>query len=161
MGMQVSFGEHTEISVPEPVRIAEKGYRQCVPWTGMAERVSDRGGVSDPRSFPHTSIHSIQKQGERGCRLHQRQELNLDCMHWDGCGRNFTAQSFMARGYYVSTVWRCEKLIRKYLRKHEEQDRRNDGQMNLPFEWASSLTVFRRLYINLFERQIKLSFCLW
>ena len=31
MGMQVSFGEHTEISVPEPVRIAEKGYRQCVP----------------------------------------------------------------------------------------------------------------------------------
>ena len=54
--------------------------------------------------------------------------------HCEGRGRNFTGQSFWARGYYVSTVGRDEKLIREYIRNQEEQDRRDDGQMNLPFE---------------------------
>ena len=54
--------------------------------------------------------------------------------HCDGRCRNFTGQAFWARGYYVSTVGRDEKLIREYIRNQEEQDRREDGQMNLPFE---------------------------
>ncbi len=54
--------------------------------------------------------------------------------HCEGRGRNFTGQSFRARGYYVSTVGRDEKLIREYIRNQEEQDRRDDGQMNLPFD---------------------------
>ena len=54
--------------------------------------------------------------------------------HCEGRGRNFTGQSFWARGYYVSTVGRDEKLIREYIGNQEEQDRRDDGQMNLPFE---------------------------
>jgi putative transposase len=53
--------------------------------------------------------------------------------HCDGRSRNSTGQSFWARGYYVSTVGRDEKLIREYIRNQEEQDRREDGQMNLPF----------------------------
>jgi putative transposase len=53
--------------------------------------------------------------------------------HCDGRSRNFTGQSFWARGYCVSTVGRDEKLIREYIRNQEEQDRREDGQMNLPF----------------------------
>ena len=54
--------------------------------------------------------------------------------HCDGRVRNFTGQAFWARGYYVSTVGRDEKLIREYIRNQEEQDRREDGQMNLPFD---------------------------
>ena len=54
--------------------------------------------------------------------------------HCEGRGRNFTGQSFWARGYYVSTVGRDGKLIREYIRNQEGQDRRDDGQMNLPFE---------------------------
>ena len=52
--------------------------------------------------------------------------------HFDGRPRNFTGQSFWARGYYVSTVGRDEKLIREYIKNQEEQDRREDGQLNLP-----------------------------
>ncbi len=38
--------------------------------------------------------------------------------------RNFTGQSFWARGYFVSTVGRDEELIRKYIREQEREDER-------------------------------------
>jgi len=40
--------------------------------------------------------------------------------------RNFTGQSFWARGYYVSTVGRDEELIRSYIRHQEKEDERLD-----------------------------------
>jgi putative transposase len=44
--------------------------------------------------------------------------------------RNFVGQHFWARGFYVSTVGRDEKVIREYIRKQEEEDTRLD-QLNL------------------------------
>jgi putative transposase len=44
--------------------------------------------------------------------------------------RNFVGQHFWARGYFVSTVGRNEEVIRKYIQKQEEEDKRLD-QMNL------------------------------
>ena len=38
--------------------------------------------------------------------------------------RNFTGQSFWARGYFVSTVGRDEQAIREYIRNQEAEDRR-------------------------------------
>ena len=38
--------------------------------------------------------------------------------------RNFTGQHFWARGYLVSTVGRDEAVIRGYIRRQEEEDRR-------------------------------------
>ena len=43
--------------------------------------------------------------------------------------RNFTGQHFWARGYFVSTVGRDEAVIREYIRRQEEEDRRWD-QLN-------------------------------
>ena len=43
--------------------------------------------------------------------------------------RNFTGQHFWARGYFVSTVGRDEAVIRGYIRRQEEEDRRLD-QLN-------------------------------
>ncbi len=40
--------------------------------------------------------------------------------------RNFTGQHFWARGYFVSTVGRDEAMIRDYIRRQEEEDRRLD-----------------------------------
>jgi len=36
--------------------------------------------------------------------------------------RNFTGQSFWARGCFVSTVGRDEAMIRKYIQHQEEED---------------------------------------
>ena len=47
-----------------------------------------------------------------------------------GKKRNFTGCSFWARGYFVSTVGRDEEVIREYIRKQEEEDKRYD-QLNL------------------------------
>jgi putative transposase len=44
--------------------------------------------------------------------------------------RNFVGQHFWARGYWVSTVGRDEKVIREYIRKQEAEDKRLD-QLNL------------------------------
>ena len=43
--------------------------------------------------------------------------------------RNFVGQHFWARGYFVSTVGRDESVIRDYIRRQEEEDKRID-QLN-------------------------------
>ena len=48
------------------------------------------------------------------------------------CGRrqNFTGQNFWARGYYVSTAGRDEDVVREYIRRQEEEDKRLE-QLNM------------------------------
>ena len=46
--------------------------------------------------------------------------------------RNFVGQHFWARGYFVSTLGGDEEVIRDYIRRQEEQDKRDD-QLNLGF----------------------------
>ena len=40
--------------------------------------------------------------------------------------RNFVGHHFWARGYFVSTVGRDERIIREYIRKQEQEDTRLD-----------------------------------
>jgi putative transposase len=44
--------------------------------------------------------------------------------------RNFVSQHFWARGYFVSTVGRDTEVIRDYIKRQEEEDKRLE-QMNL------------------------------
>jgi REP-associated tyrosine transposase len=44
--------------------------------------------------------------------------------------RNFVGQHFGARGFFVSTVGRDKEVVREYIRKQEEEDKRLD-QMGL------------------------------
>ena len=44
--------------------------------------------------------------------------------------QNFVGQHFWARGFWVSTVGREEAVIREYIRKQEQEDKRLD-QLNL------------------------------
>ena len=41
-----------------------------------------------------------------------------------GRRKNFTGQSFWARGYYVSTVGRDEETVRNYIKHQEVEDKR-------------------------------------
>ena len=43
-----------------------------------------------------------------------------------GKPRNFTGESFWARGYFVSTGGRDEKQIREYIKKQDQEDQRID-----------------------------------
>ncbi len=47
-----------------------------------------------------------------------------------GRNRNFTGQHFWARGYFVSTVGRDEKMIREYIKNQEHTDKQLD-QMSM------------------------------
>jgi putative transposase len=46
--------------------------------------------------------------------------------NYAGKSRDFTGQSFWARGYFVSTVGRDEKAIRDYIKHQQQEDRRID-----------------------------------
>ena len=46
--------------------------------------------------------------------------------------RNLVHQHFWARGYFVSTVGRDERVIREYIRNQEKEDKRFD-QMKLEY----------------------------
>ncbi len=43
-----------------------------------------------------------------------------------GRGKNYTGMSFWARGYFVSTVGRDEKVIREYIKNQEKADRQSE-----------------------------------
>ena len=49
---------------------------------------------------------------------------------WGGRQRNFTGESFWARGYFVSTVGLDEQKVRAYIRNQEVEDERYE-QMRL------------------------------
>jgi putative transposase len=50
--------------------------------------------------------------------------------NFSGHKRNFTGQSFWARGYYVSTVGKDERAVAEYIRQQDAEDRRLD-QLNM------------------------------
>jgi putative transposase len=43
-----------------------------------------------------------------------------------GHKKNFTGQSFWARGHYVSTAGLDEEMVREYIRKQEDEDKKLD-----------------------------------
>jgi putative transposase len=43
-----------------------------------------------------------------------------------GRRKNFTGESFLARGYFVSTVGLNEEMVRAYIRDQEKEDERYD-----------------------------------
>jgi putative transposase len=45
---------------------------------------------------------------------------------FEGRKREFTGHNFWAKGYFVSTVGRDEKIIREYIMKQEAEDKRLD-----------------------------------
>ena len=47
-----------------------------------------------------------------------------------GRKRNFTGESFWARGYFVSTVGLDEEMVRQYIRDQEKEDQRLE-QLNM------------------------------
>jgi len=49
-----------------------------------------------------------------------------------GRSKNFTGESFWARGYFVSTVGLDEDAVRKYIREQEQEDERLE-QLNLSY----------------------------
>ena len=51
-----------------------------------------------------------------------------------GRKRNFTGESFWARGYFVSTVGLDEEVVRQYIRRQEQEEERLE-QLNMP--WGS------------------------
>jgi len=49
-----------------------------------------------------------------------------------GRKKNFTGQHFWARGYFASTVGRDEAVIRRYIRRQEEEDKRFERLFDEP-----------------------------
>lgn len=83
----------------------------------------------DPRR-PHRKVISISSFEEpkicscSGGRVHKGKTCDPYCPGSSGRARNFSGQNFWARGYFVSTVGRDEKVIQEYIRRQEQEDQR-------------------------------------
>ena len=62
-------------------------------------------------------LPALPKRPQQGSAIHIAREVQ-------GRARNFSEQNFWARGYFVSTVGRDEKVIREYIRRQEQEDQR-------------------------------------
>jgi hypothetical protein len=61
-----------------------------------------------------------------------------------GRRKNFTGQSFWARGYYVSTVGRDEETVRNYIKHQESEDKRIE-QQNGTLDGCISLIILSQI----------------
>jgi len=52
--------------------------------------------------------------------------------HQFGRRRNFTGESFWARGYFVSTVGLDEEMVRAYIREQEKEDEHLKLDLDMP-----------------------------
>ncbi len=43
-----------------------------------------------------------------------------------GRKKNFVGQNFWARGYYVTTIGHDAEVVREYIKRQEEEDKRSD-----------------------------------
>jgi len=51
---------------------------------------------------------------------------------YSGKKQNFTGEHFWARGYYVSTIGKDEQMIKEYVKRQQDEDKRIDQmQLNL------------------------------
>jgi putative transposase len=64
--------------------------------------------------------------GVSGGGVHQGEEFDSPGASLRSAETALVSQHFWVRGYFVSTVGRDEKLIRRYIRNQEEEDRRLD-----------------------------------
>ena len=134
MGMQVSCSVHTEMPPQESVRIAGEGYLMLSHELAHQKecRIEERHIRLD-HVYMLISISLKHKVSAVVCFIEDKSAIWI-ARHCDGRYWNFNGQVFLGVGCNVRTVGHDEKLIRKYIRKQEDQDWRDDGQMNLPFE---------------------------
>jgi hypothetical protein len=97
-----------------------------VPPPGSAESEPDRRGTSDERSRAHDDFHTAKFSVSQVVGyIKGKSAIHLARVYGER-KRNFVGQHFWARGYFVSTVGRDEKVIREYIRSQEQEDERLD-----------------------------------
>ena len=97
----------------------------------VSARLPDCGGSPDAGSYPHVHQHppEVLDIGRSGLYQGQKRDHTI-ARNFGGRQRNFTGESFWARGYFVSTVGLDEAMVRAYIRHQEVEDERYD-QMKL------------------------------
>jgi putative transposase len=120
-GVQIPRRVYSEVSQEGVVcRVAPTSGR-CLPEIGRAKGKSGRGRSSSARSRAYVDLDSSESR--------EKSAIHLARVYGEK-KRNFVGQHFCARGYFVSTVGRDTEVIREYIRKQEDEDKRLD-QMNL------------------------------
>ncbi len=132
MGLQVSRGVHPEVPTEEDIRyvrqqlgeifheLAKQKESQIVEGHLMADHV--HMCISIPPKYAVSSVVGFIK-GKSAISI---------ARNFLGRKRNFTGESFWARGYFVSTVGLDEEVVRQYIRRQEQEEERLE-QLNMPW----------------------------
>lgn len=147
----------TEIPSQGFVRSNTKGTWRSVSPVGGTEGRPDTRRISGAGSCAYVRVDSAEVCcGADGwfCEGEESDPYSQDV--WRKVAQFYRGEKFWARGYLVSTVGRDEKVIREYILRQEQEDKRLD-QLRLIEEPS-----FRRLKIfDRFDRFIKPSPHFW
>jgi hypothetical protein len=84
-------------------------------------RNSVRASCDGPRTYAH--IHSPEVCGGTGYRVHQGQECNMDRQTiWSS--EKFHRTEFLGQRYCVSTIGLDEDVVRDYIKRREDEDKK-------------------------------------
>jgi putative transposase len=118
------------VSQEDAVYRVATAFGGCVPKAGRAEGKQNRGGSYSTGSRAHVDLDPAEIRGVAGDRfIKGKSAIHLARVYGEK-KRNFVGQHFWARGFFVSTVGRDQEVIREYIRKQQEEDKRLE-QMNL------------------------------
>ena len=124
--MQIPHCVHPEISQEGVVRCSSPTTGRSAQAVGNAARKPDRRRATHARPCAYAGIDSAKYSVSQVVGYMKGKSAIHIARTFMGKPRNFTGESFWARGYFVSTVGRDEKEIREYIQKQEQEDQRID-----------------------------------
>jgi hypothetical protein len=126
MGVKIPCGLYPEVPPPGVVRAVAPPPRGGVSRPRAGQGEPHPRGASDARSCAHVDLDPAQVRGVTGDRVPQGQQRNRfgPSVRW--AQAQFRGPALLGTGYFVSTVGRDEAMVRDYIRRREEEDKRLD-----------------------------------
>jgi hypothetical protein len=126
VGVQISRSVYPEVLAEDAVWHLASALGGGVPEARRAEGESHRRGARASGSRAHADRDSPKYAVSQVVGfIKGKSAIHLARVYGEH-RRNFVGQHFWARGYFVSTVGRDERVIREYIKKQEEADTRLD-----------------------------------
>ena len=126
MGMQVPCSVDTEVQTEKAVRRNQRLSWRRAEKTGAELWMRDIGRAHNAGSYPCAHIDTAENISITCDGYIKGKSAIYIAKRFRGRTKNFTGENFWARGYYVSTVGRDEKMIREYIKNQEEEDKQLD-----------------------------------
>src|SRR6266480_5395701 len=124
MGVQIPRRVHSQVPQKDPVCGVATAPGGSLPKVGRAERKQDRGGSSSSRPRAHVDLDPAKVRSVAGGRVYQGEECNSPGSRIRRKEAELRRPAFLGEGILRIHSGAGHRMIRDYIRKQEEEDKR-------------------------------------